>query len=83
MLKISLPALLHILSVTQSAELRTGEIHDNVTERHADHVFVVDGADADALQVGQCHQQLLPAHWAAVGVLPVILEQAGLCASVF
>ncbi len=61
--------------MTQRAELHTGGIHDDVTECHADHVVVVDGADADAVQVGQRHHQLLPAHGAAIGVLPVILKQ--------
>lgn len=61
--------------MTQSAELHSGGIHDNITEGHADHVVVVDSADADAVQVGQRHHQLLSAHRAATGVLPVILEQ--------
>lgn len=61
--------------MTQSAELHSGGFHDNVAESHADHVVVVDGADADAVQVGQRHHQLLPAHRAAIGVLPSILKQ--------
>lgn len=61
--------------MTQNAELHAGGVHDDVTECHADHVVVVDGADVDAVQVGQCHHQLLPAHRAAIGVLPVILKQ--------
>lgn len=60
--------------MTQSAELHSGGIHDDVAERHADHVVVVDGADVDAVQVGQRHQQVLPAHGATVGVLPFILK---------
>lgn len=67
------PALLHVLGVAVGAELHTGGVHDDVAERHADHVVVVYGAHADALQVGQRHQQVLAAHRAAVGVLPVIL----------
>lgn len=60
--------------MTQSAELHSGRIHDDITERHADHVVVVDGADAEALQVGQRHHQVLAADAAAIGVLPVILH---------
>lgn len=71
----SLPALFNRLGVTQNAELHSGGIHDDVAECHADHVVVVDGADADAVQVGQGHHQLLPAHRAAVRMLPVILKQ--------
>lgn len=67
------PALLHVPGVAVGAELHAGGVHDDVTERHADHVVVVDGANADALQVGQRHEQVLAAHRAAVGVLPVIL----------
>ena len=47
-----LPALFDVLGMTMSAELHGGGIHDDVTEGHADHVVVVDGADADAVQVG-------------------------------
>lgn len=61
--------------MTEGAELHGGGVHDDVTERHADHVVVVDGADADAVQVGQRHHQLLSAHLAAVGVLPIILQK--------
>lgn len=61
--------------MTQNAELHSGGVHYDVTECHADHVVVVDGADADAVQVGQRHHQLLTAHSAAIGVLPVILKQ--------
>lgn len=57
------------------AELHVGGVHDDVAERHADHVVVVDGAHADALQVGQRHQQVLAAHRPPVGVLPVILPR--------
>lgn len=70
-----LPALFDILSMTHSAELHAGGIHDDITERHADHVVVIDGADADAVQVGQCHHQILAAHRPTIGVLPVILKQ--------
>lgn len=69
------PALLHVLGVAVGAELHAGGVHDDVAERHADHVVVVDGAHADALQVRQRHQQVLAAHRAAVGVLPVILPR--------
>lgn len=69
------PALLHVLGVAVDAELHAGSVHDDVAERHAHHVVVVDGAHADALQVGQRHQQVLAAHRAAVGVLPVILPR--------
>lgn len=69
------PALLHVLGVAVGAELHAGGVHDDVAERHADHVVVVDGAHADALQVGQRHQQVLAADRAAVGVLPVILPR--------
>ena len=58
-----------------SAELHGGGVHDDVAERHADHVVVVDGANADAVQVGQRHQQILPGHSTAIGVLPFILKQ--------
>lgn len=71
------PALLHVLGVAVRAELHAGGVHDDVAERHADHVVVVDGAHADALQVGQRRQQVLAAHRAAVGVLPVILPGGG------
>lgn len=70
-----LPALFHVLGVPVSGELNAGFVHDNVTESHADHVVVVYGADADALQVCERHQQILPAHGAAVGMLPVILTR--------
>lgn len=70
-----LPALLNIFRMTPSAELHSGGIHDNVTKRHTDHVVVVDGADTDAIQVGQGHHQLVSAHLAAIGVLPVVLTQ--------
>lgn len=69
-----LPAFLNILSMAKSAELHCGGIHDNVTECCADHVVIIDGADADALQVGQRHHQLLAADREAAGVLPVLLE---------
>lgn len=49
------PALLHVLGVAVGAELHAGGVHDDVAERHADHVVVVYGADADALQAGQRH----------------------------
>lgn len=62
----SSPALLHVLSVAQDAEFHSGGVHDDIAERHADHVVVIDGADADALQVGQSHQQIFPGHRAAV-----------------
>lgn len=61
--------------MTQSAELHGGGIHDDITECHTDHVVVIDGADADAVQVGQCHHQILAIHRPAIGVLPVILKQ--------
>lgn len=70
-----LPALFNVLCLTTSAELHGGGIHDDVTDSHADHVVVVDGADADAVQVGQGHHKLLSAHRAPVGVLPFILKQ--------
>lgn len=60
--------------MAQNAELHGGDVHDDVTECHADHVVIVDGADVDAVQVGQRHHQILPAHGATVGVLPVILK---------
>lgn len=60
--------------MAKSAELHCGGIHDDVTERCADHVVIIDGADADALQVGQRRYQLLTADREAVGVLPVVLE---------
>lgn len=60
--------------MAQNAELHGGDVHDDVTECHADHVVIVDGADVDAVQVGQGHHQILPAHGATVGVLPVILK---------
>lgn len=74
----SRPALFDISGVTQSAELHRGGIHDDVTEPHADHVVVVVGANADAVQTGQRHHQLLPGHGAAIGVLPFILKQGQL-----
>lgn len=61
--------------MTPSAELHGGGIHDDVAEGHADHVVVVDGADADAVQIGQRHHQLLPTHGAPVGVLPFVLQR--------
>lgn len=70
------PALLHVLGVTQNAEFHRGGIHGDVAERHADHVVVIDGADADAVQVGQGHHQVLPRDGATVGMLPVVLEAA-------
>lgn len=60
--------------MTLRAELHSGGIHDNFTEPNADHVVVVDNADVYAVQVGQCHHQLLAAHSAAVGVLPLVLK---------
>lgn len=71
---ISLPAFFHILCMAQSAELHSGGIHDDVTERHTDHVVVEDSADVDAVQVCQRHHQIIPAHRAAIGVLPVVLK---------
>lgn len=62
--------------MTHSAELCGGDIHDDITECHADHVVVINGAEADALQVSQCHQQVLAGHSPAIGVLPVFLKQA-------
>ncbi len=50
-----LPALFHIFGMTQCAELHGGGVHDDVAECNADHVIVVNGADADAVQVGQRH----------------------------
>lgn len=61
--------------MTHGAELYGGDIHDDITECHADHVVVIDGADIDAVQVGQCHQHVLAAHRPAIGVLPVFLKQ--------
>lgn len=71
---LDVPALLNISGVTRSAELHTGDVHDDIAECHADHVVVVDGPDVDAVQVGQRHQQILPGHWAPIRVLPLILE---------
>lgn len=61
--------------MAHGAELYGGGVHDDVTDGHADHVVVVDGADVDAVQVGQRHHHVLPAHRETVGVLPVILRQ--------
>lgn len=55
--------------------LHSGGVHDDVTERHAHHVVVVDGADANALQAGQRHHQVLTGHLATRRVLPVVLQE--------
>lgn len=69
-----LPALLNVLSVTLSRELYRSGIHDDVAERHTDHVVIIYGADADALQVRQGHHQVFSSYAATVGVLPKVLQ---------
>lgn len=61
--------------MTHGAELHRGGIHDDVTEGHTDHVVVVDGADADAVQIGKGHHQLLTAHRPTAGLLPIVLQE--------
>lgn len=56
------PALLHISRQALCTEQRTGGVHDDVTQTHAGHAVVVDGADADALQVSQGHQEIRASH---------------------
>lgn len=69
-----LPALFYILSMTRSSEFYRGGVHDNVTERHTDHMVIIDGANVKAVQIGQSHHELLPAHGPAIGLLPVLLK---------
>lgn len=68
-----LPAFFNIPSMTKSAEFLCCGIHDDVAERHADHVVIVDGADANTVQASQSHHQVLAADREATGVLPVLL----------
>lgn len=55
---IERPALLYVFRLACGAEHCTGGIHDDVAQTHAGHAVVVNGADADALQVRQGHQQI-------------------------
>lgn len=37
----------------------------------------VGGSDEDLIQVGQCHQQVLPCRWLPVWPLPIFLQEQG------
>lgn len=56
------PALLHVFRLALCAERHAGGVHDDLAETHTGHAVVVDGSDADALQVSQGHQEILASH---------------------
>lgn len=73
-LKAHKPALLHISRVPLLGELFGGGIHVDVTQAHTGHAVVINGANVDALQIGQSHHEVITSYGSSWGVLPVFLR---------